>query len=529
MAPFLRYPSSGWAFYQTTWQPNFQVFGAGSFLFGTAVSSAMALLFGAPIAIAIALFLSLLAPAGVRGIISPLVEMLAAIPSVILGFWGILVLAPFVHEHLEPFLHNTLGFIPIFGAPQTTGASIFTAGLILTIMVIPIIASISRDLFLTVPREIQDGASALGATRWEVVRGVVLPSTASGVVAATLLGLGRALGEAIAVTQVIGAGSAIHASLFKTGDTLAARIANQFQEASPGIYRASLFYLGVILLAIGLISNLCAQWIGRRFDIAQGERLDERARRSNAGGEGDTASARFDPTAPLTPSGNLRRRQLVSHLAVSGATFAAMAAVAVLGIVIYSVLVAWGSALSFEFLTKGAPNGIGPAIVGTALIVALATAIAMPLGILVALYLTEFAGDRAARSIRLALDLMNGLPSIIIGLFIFGLLVNHQHQSAYAGSIALAIIMLPLIARGSQEILLLVPSSLREAADALGVSRWRTVLGVILPSALGGIVTSTVLAVARAAGETAPLLLPYSIVNNATTASTSAKRCRTFR
>jgi phosphate transport system permease protein len=253
--------------YQTTWQPNFHIFGAGSLLFGTAVSSAMALLLGAPIAIAIALFLSLLAPVGVRGIISPLVEMLAAIPSVILGFWGILVLAPFVHEHLEPFLHNTLGFIPIFGTPETTGASVFTAGLILTIMVIPIIASISRDLFLTVPREIQDGASALGATRWEVVRGVVLPSTASGVVAATLLGLGRALGEAIAVTQVLGAGSEIHASLFKTGDTLAARIAEQFTEslASP-LYLGSLFYLGVILLVIGLLANLGARWIGRRFD-----------------------------------------------------------------------------------------------------------------------------------------------------------------------------------------------------------------------------------------------------------------------
>jgi phosphate transport system permease protein len=253
--------------YKTTWQPNFHIFGAGSLLFGTAVTSFMALLLGAPIAVAIALFLSLLAPAGVRGVISPLVEMLAAIPSVILGFWGILILAPLVHEHLEPFLHKTLGFIPLFGPPETTGASVFTAGLILTIMVIPIIASISRDLFLTVPREIQEGASALGATRWEVVRGVVLPSTASGVVAATLLGLGRALGEAIAVTQVLGAGSEIHASLFKTGDTLAARIAEQFTEslASP-LYLGSLFYLGAILLVIGLISNLCARWIGRHFD-----------------------------------------------------------------------------------------------------------------------------------------------------------------------------------------------------------------------------------------------------------------------
>ena len=249
----------------TTWQPNFGEFGAGSLLFGTVVTSFFALLLGAPIAISIGLYLSLLAPTGVRGVVSPLVEMLAAIPSVILGFWGVLVLAPFVHEHIEPALHGSLGFIPIFGAPETTGLSVFTAGLILTIMVIPIIASISRDLFLAVPRDMQDGASALGATRWEVVRGVVLPSTSSGVIAASLLGLGRALGEAIAVAQVIGAGSEIQGSLFKTGDTLAARIANQFPGALTELHVASLYYLGTILLVIGLISNLTAQWIGRRF------------------------------------------------------------------------------------------------------------------------------------------------------------------------------------------------------------------------------------------------------------------------
>jgi phosphate transport system permease protein len=249
----------------TSWQPNFGEFGAGSLIFGTTVSSFVALLLGAPIAISIGLYLSLLAPPGVRGVAAPLVEMLAAIPSVILGFWGILVLAPFVQGTFEPWLHDTVGFVPIFGAPETTGSSIFTASLILTIMVVPIIASISRDLFRAVPRDIQDGASALGATRWEVVRGVVLPSTASGVVAASLLGLGRALGEAIAVAQVIGAGSEIQASLFKTGDTLAARIANQFPGALTEMHKASLFYLGAILLVIGLASNLVAQWIGRRF------------------------------------------------------------------------------------------------------------------------------------------------------------------------------------------------------------------------------------------------------------------------
>lgn len=254
------------------WQPNFGEFGAKSLMFGTAISSFFALLLGAPIAIAIGIFLSLLAPTAVRSVIGPLVEMLAAIPSVILGFWGILVLAPFVHEHLEPALHNSLGFIPIFGKPETTGASVFTASLILTIMIIPIVASISRDLFLAVPRDMQDGASALGATRWEVIRGVVLPSTSSGLIAASLLGLGRALGEAIAVAQVIGAGSEIQASLFKTGDTLAARIANQFPGALTELHKASLYYCGVILLVIGVISNLTANWIGRRFGPAGGMR-----------------------------------------------------------------------------------------------------------------------------------------------------------------------------------------------------------------------------------------------------------------
>ena len=254
--------------YETTWQPNFGEFGAGSLLFGTAVTSAFALLLGAPIAIAIALFLTRLAPRGVRGALGPLVELLAAIPSVILGFWGLLVLAPFVQAHVEPFLHGTLGFLPIFGSPETTGLSVFTASLILTIMVIPIIASISRDLFQSVPQELQDGAGALGATRWEVVRGIVLPTTSSGVVAACILGLGRALGEAIAVSQVIGAGSAIQASLFKSGDTLASRIALQFPGALTELHKASLYYCALILLVISLAANLLASWIGRRFSYS---------------------------------------------------------------------------------------------------------------------------------------------------------------------------------------------------------------------------------------------------------------------
>jgi phosphate transport system permease protein len=185
----------------------------------------------------------------------------------VLGFWGVVILAPFVRSHVEPQLHSALGFLPIFGTAQTTGLSVFTAGLILTVMVIPIIASLSRDLFLTVPRELKEGAEALGATRWEVIRGVVLPTTLSGVAAATVLGLGRALGEAIAVAQVIGDGSKIKSSLFETGTTAASKIAVDFPNTISKLHTASLFYLALILLVIGVATSLIAQAIARRFDV----------------------------------------------------------------------------------------------------------------------------------------------------------------------------------------------------------------------------------------------------------------------
>lgn len=218
-----------------------------------------------------------------------------------------------------------------------------------------------------------------------------------------------------------------------------------------------------------------------------------------------------DPSAPLTPSGNLRRRQLVSRVAELTATAAAIAAIAVLAIVIWTVASRGIKTINLDFVFTGYPTGVGPMLLGTIVISIVATLIAMPIGVLIALFLTEYAGARGVRTMKLILDLLNGLPSIVLGVFVFALLVDHKHQSAFAGSVALAIIELPLIARGSQEVLLLVPKGLREASDALGVARWRSVLTVILPTALGGIVTATVLAVARAAGETAPLILASSV------------------
>ncbi|HJX47785.1 MAG TPA: phosphate ABC transporter permease subunit PstC [Gaiellaceae bacterium] len=247
------------------WNPvlGHELYGAGSFLFGTAVTSLLALLLAAPLAMGVALFLSELAPRVLRAPVTALVETLAAIPSVVLGLWGILVLGPALRDHLEPTLHSALGFIPIFGEPGT-GSSIFTAIIVLTIMVLPIVSSISRELFLGVPHELKEGALALGLTRWEMVRGVMFPYARGGVAAALILGLGRALGEAIAVTQVIGGGVFIHANLFGGGDTLASKIAASYQGSTTKLQTGSLVYLALILLVFSLAANIAAQWVVRR-------------------------------------------------------------------------------------------------------------------------------------------------------------------------------------------------------------------------------------------------------------------------
>ena len=246
------------------WDTIHNKFGALDLIWGTALTSFSALLIATPLSIAIGLYLSELAPRGARTVIASLVELLAAIPSVVLGLWGILVLGPFVGKDLEPWLHRHLGFIPLFGgSPQNAG--MLVAILVLTIMIVPITSSICRELFLGVPTELEQGALALGATRWEMVRGVILPYTRTGVSAAILLGLGRAVGEAIAVSLVLGAGHGIHWSLFVTGDTLASKLAEEYQGSVSKLQTASLVYLAAILLVISLLVNLTAQFIARRF------------------------------------------------------------------------------------------------------------------------------------------------------------------------------------------------------------------------------------------------------------------------
>lgn len=240
------------------------VYGARSFIIGTLVTSFGALLIAAPISIAIALFLSELAPPAIRGPIGSLIDVLAAVPSVVIGLWGIYVLLPFCYNDVEPWLHSWFGFIPIFGTPYIAG--VFPAILVLAMMATPIATAICRELFVRVPQDLEEAAIGLGATRWEVIKGVVVPEVKGGVVAGIVLGLGRALGEAIAVTQVIGNDIPIRLSLFQPGATIASWLANQYSSAVSPLFTSSLLYLAFILLVITFLSNLTAQRIVHRFE-----------------------------------------------------------------------------------------------------------------------------------------------------------------------------------------------------------------------------------------------------------------------
>ncbi len=242
----------------TDWDPVNDQFGALPFIYGTAISSVIALTIAVPLSLGAALCLSETAPEWLSRRIGFLVELLAAIPSVVYGLWGIFVLGPWLRDHVEPVLGAYLGFLPLFKGPKVS-VGMLAAGVLLAIMVLPYIASVCTDVFRAVPRTQREAALALGATRWEMLQMAVLPYGRSGIIGAIILGLGRALGETIAVAMVIGNSSEIAASLFKPSSTLASVIANEFAEATSRLYLSSLMELGLVLLVLGLLLNVAAR------------------------------------------------------------------------------------------------------------------------------------------------------------------------------------------------------------------------------------------------------------------------------
>lgn len=246
----------------TEWNVVDGVFGAAPAIYGTIVSSLLALIIATPLAVGVAIFLAEFAPPWLRHPVAFLVDLLAAIPSVVYGLWGVFVLVPLLRSHVMPFLAERLhlGDTPLFSGPAY-GPSMLAAGLILAIMVLPYISSVTREVLMAVPRSQREAALALGATRWEMIRGAVLPYASSGILGGVILGLGRALGETMAVTMVIGNRHEISASLFAPGYTMASQIANEFAEATNDLHLSSLMAVGAVLLGITLVVNMFARWL----------------------------------------------------------------------------------------------------------------------------------------------------------------------------------------------------------------------------------------------------------------------------
>ncbi len=244
--------------WSSEWDPVLEKFGALPFIFGTLVSSLISLLIAVPLGVATALFLTELAPLKVRQPIIIAIEMLAAVPSVIFGLWGMFVLIPWLRDSLFVWLKKSLGFLPLFQGP-IYGVSMLAAGIIIAIMILPIVTSISREILRSVPNLQREAAYALGATRWEVLKIAVLSYARRGLFGAAVLGLGRALGETMAVTMVIGNRPQISASLFAPGYTLASVVANEFTEATTDLYQSALFEIGLVLFAVAILVNAAAQ------------------------------------------------------------------------------------------------------------------------------------------------------------------------------------------------------------------------------------------------------------------------------
>jgi phosphate transport system permease protein len=255
----------GWHFlFSNDWNPVTQDFGAASSIFGTLISTLIAMVIAVPMSLAIALFLVELAPPRVSRVVGTLIELLAAIPSIIYGMWGLFIFAPFMAHYIQPLLGRTLGFLPLFQGPPM-GIGILTAGIILAFMVLPFISAIARDVFQLVPPVVKESAFGMGATTWEVTYKVTIPYGLVGIIGAGFMGLGRALGETMAVTFVIGNAHRISASLFAPGNTIASTLANEFTEATTPLYISSLVALGLVLFIITYLVQVLSQMMLRRM------------------------------------------------------------------------------------------------------------------------------------------------------------------------------------------------------------------------------------------------------------------------
>jgi phosphate transport system permease protein len=505
-------------FISETWDPEstHRQFGSLAFIWGTVATSAIAMVIAVPLGVGTAAFLAEIAPGWLRRAGSFLVEMLAVVPSVVYGFWGLFVLAPFLQQ-----------IITAVGGPNQGGVGILPAGLILSIMIVPYVASVSFDVIRAVPRAQREGALSLGATRWQTIQRVVLSYARPGIVGGCFLALGRALGETMAVTMLIGNKTTISLSPFVMGNSIASVIANEFQEATYDLYLSALVQLGLVLLLVSVVVNSLARlliwqvsrpkaqsirpsWL--RFPGMRARLAPHAETPPNANGAPAAPPARHIDFAAGNP-GALWTNWLMTGMLGLCLVVTVGSLFLILGYLVFEGV----TALDWNFFTRlpasvgETGGGLANALYGSAILIGLATLFAVPVGLMAAIYLAEYRSERLGPAVRFIGELLAGVPSIVIGLFVYTLVVKPMgHFSGWAGAIALSIMMLPIVLRASEEALKLVPKSLRHASYALGASHWQTIIRVTVPAALPAIITAVFLSIARIAGETAPLLLTAS-------------------
>lgn len=505
-------------FFSTNWNPTGSTpsFGIAALLIDTLLVTFGAMLFAVPLGLTAAVFLAYLAPQKLRDIVKPAIELLAGIPSVVYGFFGMIVLCSFLQQTLD----------------MPSGFSWLAASILLGIMALPTIVSVSEDALFAVPKDYNEASLGLGATRWQTISRVLVPAAASGISAAVILGMGRAIGETMAVMMVAGNAAVIPSPIWDVLSpvrTLTATLGIELAEVASGsMHYYALFGVAAVLLAITLGVNLISVWITKRIKTGRPlVSMPAAARRIliicgmliafTAGivifGIGPTLLA-----AALL-AGYFLLRDRVSHKVAERAAFGVIYAgtalvVATLIIILADIFIHGLPAISWEFLTTaprdlGREGGIFPAIVGTLQLVGGAILLALPVGIGAAVYLNEYSADTfLTRLLRTGNDLLAGTPSIVFGVFGFAFLVIFLGWGVclLAGMICLALMILPTIIKTTEEALRSVSPSLREASFGLGATRWQTIKNVVLPSAAPGILTGTILSIGRAAGETAPIM-----------------------
>lgn len=524
-------------------------------IFGTVLMSALALCFAFFVAIGIALFISHYAPKKIVPFLSSVVDLLAAIPSVIYGLWGGLVLVPAMYPFWD-WISRFLSWIPLFAGPVANPSRCAaTVSVVLAVMILPIITSIARDIFQQAPRLQQEGALALGATKWEMIKLAVLPFAKSGIVSASMLGLGRALGETMAVLMILSPGFTFGINIFKASQnqTIAANIAAQYPEAN-GLGVSALIGTGLVLFVISFVVNFVARKIAgntsaNRLNIfAKFKKFVKSIKSkkpnqvssfvssdlvSSVSVSSDVSSSstspvidfdKFSPTRSYIAS--RKRKDFLMHVLIF---LSFIVAIIPLASLLLTTIVHGIKRFNIDFLTHnmtyvvggnatgtGGYGGILHAIIGTLEITLGAMVISIPIGLMCAVYLIEYAnGRRIARIINLMVDVMSGIPSIVAGLFafsMFAILLGPGTINGFEGSVALSILMIPTVVKSAQEMLKIVPNDLREASLALGVTKQRTITKVVLRTALPGIVSGCILAVARVIGETAPLLMASGFI-----------------